>query len=471
MSLSATLSNALSGLSAAQRALSVTANNVANANTEGYSRKLVNQSTQVVDGQSLGVQTGEPTRVVDQFLTTELRRQESGLGRNTVVAEAFQRIESGILGSPGEQDRGLAAQLSRLSAELEQLANDPESRPLRTAVLGSVTDMLGQISSNSATVQQLRGDADRRIGQTVQSINGDLAELHTLNNEIARSGGSADLEDRRDLILNQLAQADRRLDLPPRRRPRRRLHQRRQGAARAVAERAPLHAGRHRQRHGTLCADRDLHRQRDRPGQRHAPAGRRRRDPGHRRLSCRDHARAAGAGADRHDRLAAQRRQPAGPARGARSHPAQPRRPARRGGPAAATCAQPCPQQRHALPAADRCRGQPPGLHRLSRGTRRSRRCRLARRAGERRQRRRRHHGDHRRCREPGRHCGAGRYRPRRARHGPARPDDRCPDDHLGQRSDRRALSHGLGGRRQPNHGDRRCRAHAGITASRIISA
>ncbi len=205
MSLSATLSNALSGLSAAQRALSVTANNVANANTEGYSRKLVNQSTQVVDGQSLGVQTGDPTRVVDQFLTSELRRQESGLGRNTVVAEAFQRIESGILGPPGEQDRGLAAQLSRLSAELEQLANDPESRPLRTAVLGSVTDMLGQISSDSATVQQLRGDADRRIGQTVQSINSNLAELHTLNNEIARSGGSADLEDRRDLILNQLA--------------------------------------------------------------------------------------------------------------------------------------------------------------------------------------------------------------------------------------------------------------------------
>ncbi len=205
MSLSATLSNALSGLSAAQRALSVTANNVANANTEGYSRKEVNQSTRVVDGQSLGVQSGVPTRVVDQFLTTELRRQESGLGRSTVLAEAYQRIESGILGSPGEQDRGLAAQLSRLSAELEQLANEPESRPLRTAVLGSITDMLGQISSDTATVQQLRGDADRRIGQTVQSINAGLVELHALNNEIARSGGSADLEDRRDLVLNQLA--------------------------------------------------------------------------------------------------------------------------------------------------------------------------------------------------------------------------------------------------------------------------
>jgi flagellar hook-associated protein 1 FlgK len=205
MSLSATLSNALSGLSAAQRALSVTANNVANANTDGYSRKQVNQATQIVDGQSLGVRSLEPSRVVDQFLTGELRRQESTLGRDTVIAEAFARIERGILGPPGEQDRGLPAQLGRLQAELEQLANDPESRPLRTAVLGSIEDVLRQLAADSATVQQLRGDADRRIGQAVQAINGDIAELHALNQEIARSGGSADLEDRRDLILRQLA--------------------------------------------------------------------------------------------------------------------------------------------------------------------------------------------------------------------------------------------------------------------------
>ena len=43
MSLTAALASAVSGLNVAQRALSVTANNVANANTEGYSRKVLNQ--------------------------------------------------------------------------------------------------------------------------------------------------------------------------------------------------------------------------------------------------------------------------------------------------------------------------------------------------------------------------------------------------------------------------------------------
>ena len=206
MSLSATLGNALSGLSTAQRALSVTANNVANANTEGYSRKTVNQASQIVNGQSLGVRALDPTRVVDQFLTNELRRQESSLGRHTVLAEAYQRIERGVFGAPGEQDRGIAAQLGRLTAELEQLANDPESRPLRTAVLGTIEDLFAQVAGDVATVQQLRGDADQRVAQTVQAINGDLRELHQLNQEISRSGGTPDLLDRRDMVLNDLAE-------------------------------------------------------------------------------------------------------------------------------------------------------------------------------------------------------------------------------------------------------------------------
>lgn len=206
MSLSATLNNALSGLSTAQRALSVTANNVANANTEGYSRKQVNQASQIVDGQSLGARALEPTRVVDQFLTQELRRQESTLGRHATLAEAYQRIESGVFGAPGEQDRGIAAKLGRLTAELEQLANEPESRPLRTAVLGSIADLFAQVVEDAANVQRLRGDADQRVAQTVGAINTDLGELHKLNQEISRSGGTPDLLDRRDAVLQDLAQ-------------------------------------------------------------------------------------------------------------------------------------------------------------------------------------------------------------------------------------------------------------------------
>lgn len=206
MSLSATLSTALSGLSVAQRALSVTANNVANANTEGYTRKQINQATNILDGQSQGVRSADTSRVVDQFLGSELRRQTSSLAMSAKLGEAYGRIELGLFGSPGDAERGLAAQLGKLTAGLEQLANEPESRALRTSAVGAIQDTLRQISQDQTTVQQLRADADREIGRTVQAINGQLEELHTLNREIARTGGTPDLADRRDQVLEQLAE-------------------------------------------------------------------------------------------------------------------------------------------------------------------------------------------------------------------------------------------------------------------------
>ncbi len=206
MSLSATLNTALSGLSTAQRALAVTANNVANANTEGYTRKQLNQATTVVNGQSQGVRSAETRRVVDQFLESELRRQTSALGMSAELRGIHDRIELGLFGSPGDADRGLSARLGTLTAGLEQLANEPESRPMRISVIGAIQDTLGQLSADHKTVQQLRADADRKIGQVVQAINAHVDELHSLNREIARTGGTPDLADRRDQVLEQLAE-------------------------------------------------------------------------------------------------------------------------------------------------------------------------------------------------------------------------------------------------------------------------
>lgn len=206
MSLSATLNTALSGLSVAQRALSLTANNVANANTDGYTRKQLNQATNILDGQSQGVRSADTSRIVDQFLNSELRRQTNSLAMNTELSEAFARIELSIFGSPGDAERGLEAQLSTMTAALEQLANEPESRALRTSVVGAIQDALRQLTQDSTTVQQLRADADAEIGRTVQSINSYLAELDTLNREITRTGGTPDLADRRDQVLEQLAE-------------------------------------------------------------------------------------------------------------------------------------------------------------------------------------------------------------------------------------------------------------------------
>ena len=80
MSLNIALANALTGLRVNQRALDVTAQNVANVNTVGYTRKIVEQSALVIGGQGAGVQISEITRRVHEYMIKDMRGSLSELG-------------------------------------------------------------------------------------------------------------------------------------------------------------------------------------------------------------------------------------------------------------------------------------------------------------------------------------------------------------------------------------------------------
>lgn len=205
MSLFATLSTAMSGLSASQRALSVTAHNVANANTDGYSRKIADQEAVLVDGRGAGARALDPRRVVDEFLQAELREQQSRLGRSGAVLRYQERLQEALFGAPGDGNRGIANRVSRLATAAEALAVAPEKSALSVALIGAAQDLVGQIASDAAHVQSLRGDVDQEIGQTVAAINADIRALHQLNGQIARSQSPAELLDRRDQVLDSLA--------------------------------------------------------------------------------------------------------------------------------------------------------------------------------------------------------------------------------------------------------------------------
>ncbi len=205
MSLAATLSTAMTGLDAAQRALAVTANNVANANTDGYSRKKVVQETVIVDGLGQGVRTRDVSRVVDDYLSAELRRQSGQLGRDQALADALARVQDMVFGAPGESGRDITVQVDALTAALESFADNPESSPLRSAALNAATDLLDRIDAGAEAVQTIRRDIDQEIGRTVQQINDDLQSLDDINKDIARAGASAEILDRRDALIGRLA--------------------------------------------------------------------------------------------------------------------------------------------------------------------------------------------------------------------------------------------------------------------------
>ena len=203
MSLSLALGSALSGLNTAQRALSITAHNVANANSDGYVRKVFTQEAQVVDGRGAGTRESELVRMVDRFLTAELRDKGAALGRGEVLQRYHEHVQ-GLFGAPG-QNRDLAAGLGRLNAALEAFANEPESSALAQGVVAATEDLARDIGRFADDVQRLRAEADRELAREVQGVNADLRALHDLNGEIARQtalgGQTAELQDRRDGLL------------------------------------------------------------------------------------------------------------------------------------------------------------------------------------------------------------------------------------------------------------------------------
>jgi flagellar hook-associated protein 1 FlgK len=203
MSLTATIQSALSGLDAAQRALAVTANNVANANTAGYVRKVQPLQPLTVAGQGAGVAAGDVQRIVDSFLDGELRTAQAKAARSDVLDQVQSKVQDSVLGQPGDAGSGIPSALDRLQTTLETFANAPTQG---SAAVGAVSDLLGQIQSAASQLSQMRHQTDLQIGQTVGAVNAGLQQLADLNQQIIRNPGSADLADQRDALLAELSQ-------------------------------------------------------------------------------------------------------------------------------------------------------------------------------------------------------------------------------------------------------------------------
>ena len=206
MSLNAVLSNALSGLAVAQNALTVTSNNVANANTEGYSRQVAQQETLVIDGRGAGARAVATTRMVDELLSARLREQQARVGCSQILDSVHEQIQDRLFGAPGDADRGLGNLISRVATAAETLAAGPYQTALAQGFVGAAQDLARGIETAGAEVQSLRRELDSRIAGTLADINGDLAQLAELNEALGRAGTGPELLDRRDGLLASLAE-------------------------------------------------------------------------------------------------------------------------------------------------------------------------------------------------------------------------------------------------------------------------
>ena len=205
------LTIAASGAAAARGALNITAQNIANASTEGYVRRSANMQEVSSSGgpfrandMSLsGVRIGGINRNVDPFRQAEVRRTNSDITRANAELGGLENIESAV------ENAGIYDAIVEFEASLQQLQANPTDSSLRAATMASAETLANKfnIAANSldAVGDGLRFDANAAVGDA-NIIGGELARV---NLQLARAGqGSSDratLLDQRDNLLERLS--------------------------------------------------------------------------------------------------------------------------------------------------------------------------------------------------------------------------------------------------------------------------
>ncbi|MEA1996906.1 MAG: flagellar hook-associated protein FlgK [Gemmatimonadota bacterium] len=201
----------LSGLKSNQVGLNVTGQNIANINTEGYTRQqlVLESAKQIVVGNQAygtGVNLQAIARFRDAFIDRQFREENETMGSLEKQAESMDLIE-GILNEPS--DSGLHEMIKNFFNSLQDLTTNPESSSVRTTVREqgrSLARMFNQVWSQLETV---RDNKNFEIIDRVSNANEILDNIGVLNVEISGTetmGRKAnDLRDSRDQLLDRLS--------------------------------------------------------------------------------------------------------------------------------------------------------------------------------------------------------------------------------------------------------------------------
>ncbi|MFO1242362.1 MAG: flagellar hook-associated protein FlgK [Rickettsiales bacterium] len=208
MSLTVALNNALTGLNVNQRALAVLSQNIANANTEGYSRQTVEQAAVYLDNQGSGVKIADILRKVDSYLLKASQRQMGEVGYNDTINDFMDRLQI-LLGQPGAEN-SLDEYTANFFDAMQSLAETPERVSFREAAVDATETLTREVSTLAANLQGLRMQADQDLLANVRTINQTLRDLDDINasigNAVALGQPIAGLQDEQDKAINTLSQ-------------------------------------------------------------------------------------------------------------------------------------------------------------------------------------------------------------------------------------------------------------------------
>lgn len=208
MSISHSLSNALTGMSAASRLAEVVSSNIANALTDGYGRRTLDLNAAAVGGRGAGVEIGDVTRIVDRGILGDRRLADADLAGFNSLASTYARLED-MIGSP-DSAQSISGRIAALEQALVDASTDPSSDIRLGALNDRLVDLTAALNEASDGVQALRAEADADIATQVDTLNTALQQVERLNADITFSYNTGNdpsaLMDQRQRVIDQIAE-------------------------------------------------------------------------------------------------------------------------------------------------------------------------------------------------------------------------------------------------------------------------
>ncbi|MCR4539017.1 flagellar hook-associated protein FlgK [Pseudomonas sp. 18.1.10] len=197
------ISIGVSGLSAAQIALSTSSSNTTNAYTAGYTLQVANFSESTSGS---GVQISSVDRQYNQFVTTQLNSSISAESALSTYQTQVDQIDSLL----ADGDASLDTLLQSFFSALQTLTSDASDTAAREEVIGAAQTLTAQFTQLGSYLDDMANDVNSQIDDQVSQVNDLTEQIAGLNKKISLSDAlgstSNTLLDQRDLLVSQLSE-------------------------------------------------------------------------------------------------------------------------------------------------------------------------------------------------------------------------------------------------------------------------
>ena len=201
------------GVQAYRQSLSVTGQNIANINTDGYNKReadvteiagVSGGATNVSDQTGLGVRVDKIRRSFNTFLADKTRSTTSDFSKLDNFVKNLNELENMLL----PQDSDLGTFIGKFFSSLQDIASRPDDVSARTVAIENGKALANSFNSYDRSLKNFKNSASKEVNIQIDKINLSLKQISEINRLIRGSGksdASNDILDARDLSLKELS--------------------------------------------------------------------------------------------------------------------------------------------------------------------------------------------------------------------------------------------------------------------------